>query len=138
VTASISAREGQPGSAGRVNTYAVALVAWLVPGAAHLWLGQVRKAVVFFVMLSGMFAVGLAFGGRLFPFQASDPLVFLAAAAEWGVALPRLLGALAGVGQGNVVAVTYEYGNTFLMVSGLLNMLVVLNAVDVAAGRRPR
>ena len=42
----------------------VALVAWLVPGAAHLWLGQTRKAVTFFVMLSGMFAVGLAFGGR--------------------------------------------------------------------------
>jgi hypothetical protein len=116
----------------------VALVAWLVPGAAHVWLGQIGKAVVFFVMLTGLFAVGLAFGGRLFPFQLSDPLVFLAAAAEWGQAVPRIVGAVAGVGQGDVVAATYEYGNTFLMVSGLLNMLVVLNATDVATGRRPR
>jgi len=62
-----------------MNVYVVALVGWLVPGAAHLWLGQTRRAAVFFVMLTGMFAVGLAFGGRLFPFQVSDPLVFLAA-----------------------------------------------------------
>lgn len=116
----------------------VALVAWLVPGAAHLWLGQTRKAVIFFVVLTGMFAVGLVFGGRLFPFQVSDPLVFLAAAAEWGQAVPRIVAGIAGAGQGDVVAATYEYGNTFLMVSGLLNMLVVLNAADVAAGRRPR
>jgi hypothetical protein len=116
----------------------VVVVAWLVPGAAHLWLGQTRKAIIFFVMLTGMFAIGLAFGGRLFPFQISDPLVFLAAAAEWGQAIPRVVAAVAGAGQGDVVAATYEYGNTFLMVSGLLNMLVVLNATDVASGRRAR
>ena len=121
-----------------VSPTAVAIVGWLVPGAAHLWLGQVRKAVIFFVVLSAMFAVGLAFGGRLFPFQISDPLVFLAAAAEWGQAVPRVIAAIADAGRGDVVAATYEYGNTFLMVAGLLNMLVVLDAMDIASGRRPR
>jgi hypothetical protein len=138
VSSSPSARERPSGPDLGVNLYVIALTAWLVPGAAHLWLGQTRRAVIFFVMLTGMFAVGLGFGGRLFPFQVSDPLVFLAAAAEWGQGLPRLVGAVAGSGQGDVVAATYEYGNTFLMVSGLLNMLVVLNAMDVAAGRRTR
>ncbi|MEO8480974.1 MAG: DUF6677 family protein [Acidobacteriota bacterium] len=138
MTSSTSARESPRGTDLGLNVYAVALVAWLVPGAAHFWLGQTRKAIIFFVMLSGMFAVGLAFGGRLFPFQISDPLVFLAAAAEWGQAVPRVVAAIAGAGAGDVVAASYEYGNTFLMVSGLLNMLVVLNAVDVAAGRRTR
>jgi hypothetical protein len=138
VTSSTPVRERSRATDSGLNVYMVALVAWLVPGAAHLWLGQTRKAVTFFVMLSGMFAVGLAFGGRLFPFQLSDPLVFLAAAAEWGQAVPRIVAAMAGAGQGDVVAATYEYGNTFLMVSGLLNMLVVLNATDVATGRRPR
>jgi hypothetical protein len=121
-----------------VNPIVVAIVGWLVPGAAHLWLGQVRKAIIFFVTLSGMFAVGLAFGGRLFPFQLSDPLVFLAAVAEWGQVVPRVIAATADAGRGDVVAATYEYGNTFLMVSGLLNMLVVLDATDVVSGRRPR
>jgi hypothetical protein len=35
-----------------------------------------------------------------------------------------------------VVAVTYEYGNAFLVVAGLLNMLVILDAYDIALGRK--
>ena len=31
-------------------------------------------------------------------------------------------------------AVTYEYGNAFLIVAGLLNLLVVIDAYDVAHG----
>ena len=41
-------------------------------------------------------------------------------------------------GQGDVVAATYEFGNTFLIVSGLLNMLIVLDVYDLATGRKPR
>jgi hypothetical protein len=31
---------------------------------------------------------------------------------------------------------TYEYGNTFLLIAGLLNYLAMLDAFDIAAGRR--
>ena len=31
-------------------------------------------------------------------------------------------------------AVTYEYGNAFLIVAGLLNLLVVIDAYDIAHG----
>ena len=120
------------------NPLLVGVLAWWVPGAGHFLQGHVRKAVTFFVVLVAMFAIGLAFGGRLFPFQFADPLVFLIAVAEWTIALPRLVAGLGGWGAGNVVAVTYEYGNTFLIVSGLLNALVLLDAVDRATGRKPR
>jgi hypothetical protein len=43
------------------------VAAWCVPGAGHLLVGQARKAVVFFVILGGMFLLGLRFGGQLFP-----------------------------------------------------------------------
>jgi hypothetical protein len=111
-------------------------VAWLVPGAGHVLAGEARKGLVFFVTLTVMFGIGLAFGGRLFPFQLSEWLVFLAAVAQWGLGLPRLLAAVAGVGAGDVVAATYEYGNTFLMTAGLLNTLVALDAFDRARGIR--
>ena len=116
----------------------VGVVAWAVPGAGHLLQGQIRKGAIFLVVLIAMFVIGLAFGGRLFPFQFGEPLVFLAAIAEWTILLPRVIAGLAGVGAGNVVAITYEYGNTFLIVSGLLNALVLLDAVDRATGRKPR
>jgi hypothetical protein len=116
----------------------ISVLAWLVPGAGHLFVGQVRKGLIFFGILGSMAVLGLAFGGRLFPFQVSEPLVFLAAAAQWALGLPRLLAALAGAGAGDVVAATYDYGNTFLIASGLLNVLVLLDASDLARGRKPR
>jgi len=114
------------------------VAAWLVPGAGHFMQGQVQKAVVFAVTLTAMFVLGLAFGGRLFALQPGDPLVFLAAIAEWALLLPRLVATFMGSGGGDVVAVTYEYGNAFLIAGGLLNMLVILDAMDLASGRKPR
>jgi hypothetical protein len=117
---------------------ALAVTAWLVPGAAHFLLGQTRKSVMFFVALVAMFAIGIAYGGRLFPLTPGDPLVFLEAAAEWLIGLPRIVAGLGGYGEGHVTARAYEYGNTFLIVAGLLNALVMLDAVDVATGRKRR
>jgi len=111
-----------------------AVLGWLVPGAGHFLAGQTRKAAIFFVVLTGMFVLGLLFSRELFAFDASDPLVFLAALAEWAIGVPRILAAMSGGGHGSVIATTYEYGNTFFIVAGLLNTLVVLDAMDVARG----
>lgn len=119
-----------------VSPLALVIVAWLVPGAGHAWLGRPGKAAVFFVVLIAMFAIGLGCGGRLFPLQGGDLLVLLAALAEWALGAPHLLASLAGAGRGEVVAAAYEYGNTFLIAAGLLNALVILDAVDIATGRR--
>jgi Family of unknown function (DUF6677) len=112
------------------------LASWAIPGAGHLWLGRRAKGVIFLVALVSMFAVGLALRGRLFPFDTSDPLVSLAAMADWGIGLVYFVASPLGLGGGAVRAVTYEYGNTFLMVAGLLNLLVVIDAYDVALGRK--
>jgi len=111
------------------------LAAWAIPGSAHLWLGR-RKGLVFLIALPVMFGFGLFLQGRLFPFDFSEPLVGLAAAADVGVGLLCFVARAVGYGAGNVVAVTYEYGNTFLIVAGLLNMLVVIDAYDIAIGRK--
>ena len=112
------------------------VAAWAVPGAGHLWLGRRQKGIIFLVALPLMFALGLVLEGRLFPFIASQPLVALAAIADLGIGVTYMLARLAGFGAGTVTAVTYEYGNTFLIVAGLLNLLVVIDAFDVALGRK--
>jgi hypothetical protein len=114
----------------------VCVLAWAVPGAAHVWLGRRQKGVVFFVVLSLMFAIGLMLEGRIFPFELSEPLVALAAIADIGIGVPWLLARMMGGGAGTVTAATFEYGNTFLIVSGLLNFLVMLDAFDIAMGRK--
>ena len=112
------------------------LAAWAVPGAAHIWLGRRAKGLTFLIALPLMFAIGLALAGRLFPFDLSEPLVGLAAVADVGIGIPYFLAKAFGAGLGQVRAVTYEYGNAFIIVAGLLNMLVVLDAFDVAQGRK--
>jgi hypothetical protein len=109
-----------------------------MPGAGHLLQGETRRAAIFGVVLLGMFAIGLAVSGRLFAFDTSEPLVFLAAAAQWMLGFPRLVAAMGGWGSGVVTAIGYEYGNTFLITAGLLNILVTLDAFDRATGRKTR
>ena len=112
------------------------LAAWAVPGAGHLWLGRRSKGLIFLIALPLMFALGLALQGRLFPFDLNEWLVGLAAIANVGIGLPYFIASALGYGAGEVRAVTYEYGNAFLIVAGLLNLLVVIDAYDVAVGRK--
>jgi hypothetical protein len=110
--------------------------AWFLPGAGHLWLRRARKGVVFLVVLPLMFFLGLLLDGRIFPFEPTQPLVALAAVAEVAVGLPYFLARAAGYGAGSVVSATYEYGNSYMIVAGLLNSLIVIDAFDIAMGRK--
>ena len=112
------------------------LASWAIPGAGHLWLGRRSKGLVFLVALPLMFGIGLALSGRLFPFDVSEPLVGLAALADFGIGAVYFVATALGYGAGEVRAVTFEYGNAFLIVAGLLNLLVVIDARDVAMGRK--
>ena len=114
----------------------VCLAAWVLPGAGHLWLGRRQKGLIFLLALPSMFLIGLMLHGRIFPFDMSEPLVALAAVADVGVGLPWVAAHLVGAGSGIVTKVTYEYGNCYLIVAGLLNSLVVLDAFDIAMGRK--
>jgi hypothetical protein len=62
--------------------------------------------------------------------------VALEALADLGVGLPYFVARALGYGAGSVIAVTYEYGNTFLVVAGLLNTLVAIDAYDISMGRK--
>ena len=122
--------------ASSTNPTLVSVAALLVPGAGHLWQGRVQKGILFLIAIPLMFAAGLWLEGRLFPFEPSQPLVALASLASLGNGIPYLIAAAFGLGDGVVTAATYEYGNTFVIVAGLLNMLVVLDAYDMALGRK--
>lgn len=114
----------------------VCVVSWLVPGAGHLMQGRRQKGLLFLIAIPMMFVIGLALDGRLAPFVFSDPLVGLAALANLGIGIPYFIAKGLDLGHGVVTAASYEYGNTFLIVSGLLNMLVLIDAYDVRLGRK--
>ena len=107
-----------------------------VPGLGHIALGRRGTGAVFLVSIGLLFVFGLRMEGELFPFEAAAPLTLLAGVAEMGAGAFYVAARMLGLGAGNPEAPTYEYGYAFLIVAGLLNMLVVLDAWDIATGTK--
>lgn len=118
------------------RTLAGCVLAWAFPGLGHVFLGRVQRGLLFGLIILGLFIGGLALEGKAYRPIAGEPLTYLAALGAAGVGVPFLLAHLGGFADGDIEASTHDYGNTFTLVAGLLNLLVVLDAFDVAAGRR--
>jgi hypothetical protein len=117
---------------------AACVLGLLVPGAGHLYLGRVGRGLFLFAALVTMFALGIAMDARLQMYLGfDDPLAFLRSLAQMAIGVPYVLARGLGFEAGDVKSITHEYGNTFTEVAGLLNVLVVLDAHDVAVGRKP-
>ena len=126
---------------------AAVIAAWLVPGAGHLVLGKNGRALLFFITIAGAFALGLVLSGHLYwptPDPAStvgfDLITVLWFFTQVGSGLCYIVSYLLGLGTASIpqaaASPTFEYGNTFMILAGLLNYLVVYDAFDIAAGRK--
>jgi len=111
-------------------------LAWFVPGLGHVLLGRRLRAVVFFVVIVVAFLAGLRLDGELIVPHAGDPLSYMAAIASVGNGLLFFIARGVGLGQGVVTSAAYEFGNTFLLTAGMMNLLVVLDTHDIATGKK--
>lgn len=113
------------------------LLAWLLPGAGHLYLRRSGKGLLFLLAIGALFLLGVGLDARLLPhWGLDDPLSFLRSLAQMAMGAPYFVARAMGFEAGHVTAVTHEYGNTFTEVGGLLNILVILDAYDTAMGRK--
>lgn len=122
------------------------IAAWAVPGAGHFLQGRWIRGLVIAGVVCGMFATGLVFGGHLFGLGGTEDgssklLQLPPTIANLGTGLMYLVCWASGNGFSDAAEyaklATFEYGNTFLLVAGLLNYLAMLDAFDIAAGRKP-
>ena len=113
------------------------LLAWVLPGAGHFYLRRPGKGLLFFGTIGALFLLGVAMKSRLQLYLGlEDPLALLFSIAQMAVGAPYFVARALGFEAGQVTSVTYEYGNTFTAVAGLLNILVILDAHDTAVGRK--
>jgi hypothetical protein len=120
----------------RLPLPALMTLAWLVPGLGHLLLGRRQRAAVFATVVLVGFVTGILLEGELIVPRAGDPLSYLAALANLGSGILFICAKVAHLGDGVVTAVSYEYGNTFLLTAGMMNLLLVLDTHDIAVGKK--
>lgn len=122
------------------------VLGWFLPGLGHLLQGRWGRALLLGGAVWAMFIAGLMFGGHLFSFTGRDvgASPFLQAApavANLGTGGLYLFCSILGLNFAELPEqmrrATFEYGNAFLWVAGLINYLAMLDAFDIAAGRKP-
>jgi hypothetical protein len=121
----------------RVHPAVAALLAWIFPGLGHFYLGRRKTALAYAAIVTATFLLGLSFEGRLYTIDRTQPLTILATFAVSGAGLLNLAARfLSDNPGGTILAPTYEYGCAFLLTAGLMNLLLMLDAWDIAAGKK--
>jgi len=125
------------------SAWLMAIAGWLVPGAGHILQGRWLRGGILGAAVIGMFITGIMLGGHLFPLLGpfdegvSVLLQVPPTIANVGAGVLYLFCLVTNSGFTDYASrATYEYGNTFLLVAGLLNYLIMLDAFDIAAGRK--
>ncbi len=126
-----------PAATGIVKPLIACLAAALIPGLGHAVLRKWDRALVFLASISLMFAFGLQLNGRLFSPDFTDLFSILKFTADAGSGTLYWLCWLRGLGIGDPAVYAYDFGNVFIYTAGLLNMLVIVDAFDIAMGRKP-
>lgn len=126
----------RPAARAESNPYVAAILAWLVPGAGHLLLGRRARGFAFLVIVLVTLWVGTRYDGNLYHVVPNQPLTLLATFACMGLGAPYFLLRFGIHYQGDILSAGYEYGTAFVLTAGLMNLLLVLDAWDIATGRK--
>ena len=119
-----------------LRAYNVFLLSWFLPGMGHFIQKKYVKGAVFLTGILLLLAFGLLMDGKFYDTKQMHPLMILGFIGDLGSGLFFFIIKWLGWGKGNIEAVTYHYGTTYMVSAGLLNYLVALNAFDIARGKR--
>src|SRR5215471_8945746 len=118
---------------------AVAL-GWLIPGGGHFLLKRSGRGILLLVSVASMFLFGLMMRGAMFQPQSGDLLTTLintgGFVGDLCSGILYLLTVAFGYSQVDVPGHVHDYGTKFLVTAGLLNLLAVVDAFEIAAGRK--
>lgn len=123
------------------NPFVIAIAGWFLPGAGHLVQGRAVRGAVVALVIWSMFIIAILSGGAYYPgfeFKDGQLLYILNMFATFGNGLGDLLSFIFSVNPDPTVAsrASFEYGGRFLEVSGLLNYLAIIDALDIYYGRK--
>ena len=99
-------------------------------------MGRWQRALAFLALVFIALAIGWRLDGRLPWTFSGPPLSVLATLGCLGSGTPLILLRLVFGYQGTVESAGFEYGGAFILTAGLMNLLLMLDAWDIATGRK--
>ena len=117
------------------------IAGWIVPGAGHFLLKKTGRGMLLFASIALMFVFGLFMRGMMFkPEQGADYLTSLinygGFVANMAAGAMYLLSSMFGYNQPDLPGSVHDYGTKFLVTAGLLNILAMVDAYEIATGKK--
>ena len=116
------------------------LLAWLVPGGGHFLLKRPARGAILGASVAIVFLLGLMMRGTLFQPEGGD---LLTTVIYYGGFIGDLLAGILyfltvwlGYSQPDLPGHVHDYGTKFLVAAGLLNLLAIMDAYEIATGRK--
>ncbi len=118
----------------------VLILSWLAPGAGHFMLKRTGRGGLLLGSVVLMFLFGLLMRGSMFHPQSGDLLTIV---IYWGGFIGDVASGLLyfvttwfGYNQPDMAGHAHDYGTKFLVAAGLLNILAMIDAYEIATGKK--
>jgi len=124
-----------------VGAWAPALaLSWLIPGGGHFLLKRNGRGLLLLLSITTMFVCGLMMRGAMFQPASGDLLTVLINTGGFigdiCSGILYLLTVWLGYNQPDMAGAVHDYGTKFLVTAGLLNILAMVDAFEIAARRK--
>lgn len=115
-------------------------IGWLIPGGGHFWLKRRGRGALLLFSVTSMYLLGLMTRGALFHPQTGDLLTTLIYCGgflgDLASGILYFLTVWLGYVQPDVAGMVHDYGTKFLVTAGLLNVLAMVDAYEIAVGKK--
>jgi len=118
----------------------IVALAWFIPGAGHFIQKRPIRGAFLLLSVAIMFLLGLMMRGAMFEPQTGDLLTIV---IYYGGYLGNLASGIfyvlanaLGYNQPDVAGHVHDYGTKFLVAAGLLNVLAMVDAYEIAVGKK--
>ena len=118
----------------------IVALAWLVPGGGHFLQKRHGRGAILLGAVTITFVLGLLMRGAMFQPQFGDLLTTIINVGGFignlAAGIFYLLTVWLGYSQPDVAGHVHDYGTKFLVAAGLMNVLAMIDAFEIAVGRK--
>ena len=112
------------------------VASWIVPGAGHLIQKKWIRGLLLLFSVVLMFVLGIYMEGKIYKPNTGDLLDMLGFVGDVGAGGLYVISRLMDLGTAPIAHATADYGTKFIVISGLLNVMAMVDAYHIAAGRK--